>query len=145
MHGDRGFFARLPGVCGQAETGLRGQLMSAPADTLGWPFFADDHRAFAARLARWADAILPGLPHDDVDEACRARVAALGEAGFLGACVPAEFGGLNQTLDVRTLCLAREILAFRDGLADFSFAMQGLGSGPITLAGSRALKAPWLP
>ena len=79
---------------------------------------------------------LPTLPHDDVDEACRARVKALGEAGFLKAVVPAEYGGLHPQLDVRTLCLAREILAFRDGLADFAFAMQGLGTGSITLFGS---------
>src|SRR3954470_11738934 len=98
------------------------------ADTLSWPFFEEQHRAFAGALARWADAMLPGLPHDDVDAACRARVAALGKAGLLRACVPAEFGGLHGKLDVRTLCIARETLAFRDGLADFAFAMQGLGT-----------------
>jgi acyl-CoA dehydrogenase len=58
------------------------------------------------------------------------------KAGFLRAVVPAAYGGLSETLDVRTLCLAREILAARDGLADFAFAMQGLGTGAITLAGS---------
>src|SRR5213078_1665986 len=88
---------------------------------------------------------LPGLPHDDVDAACRARVAALGKAGFLKACVPAEFGGLHPRLDVRTLCIAREILAFRDGLADFAFAMQGLGTGSISLFGSEELKSKYLP
>ena len=90
--------------------------------------------------ARWADATLPALPHDDVDAACRARVKALGEAGFLKAVVPAEHGGLHRRLDVRTLCLAREILAFRDGLADFAFAMQGLGTGldlAVRLAGAQ--------
>jgi acyl-CoA dehydrogenase len=114
-------------------------------DTLAWPFFDADHRRFADRLARWADATLPGLPHDDVDEACRARVQALGDAGFLKAVVPAEHGGLHPRLDVRTLCVAREILSFRDGLADFSFAMQGLGTGSITLFGSPELKARYLP
>jgi acyl-CoA dehydrogenase len=114
-------------------------------DTLAWPFFVDHHRAFAAELIAWADATLPTLPHDDVDEACRARVAALGKAGFLRACVPAEYGGLFPGFDVRTLCLAREILGARDGLADFSFAMQGLGTGSITLFGDEALKRRYLP
>jgi acyl-CoA dehydrogenase len=114
-------------------------------DTLGWPFFEAHHRDFAQRLAEWADATLPGLPHDDVDAACRARVTALGEAGFLRAAVPAAHGGLHAALDVRTLCLAREILAARDGLADFAFAMQGLGTGAITVAGSQAMKARILP
>jgi acyl-CoA dehydrogenase len=114
-------------------------------DTLAWPFFDAGHRGFAEALARWADATLPALPHDDVDAACRARVRALGEAGFLKAVMPAEHGGLHPRLDVRTLCLARETLAFRDGLADFAFAMQGLGTGSITLFGSPELKARYLP
>jgi acyl-CoA dehydrogenase len=115
------------------------------ADTLTWPFFEDHHRGFADAIGRWADATLPDLPHDDVDAACRARVAALGEAGFLRAVVPAEFGGLHRALDVRTLCLARESLAFRDGLADFAFAMQGLGTGSISLYGSPELRQRYLP
>jgi acyl-CoA dehydrogenase len=115
------------------------------AETLSWPFFEEHHRRFADELARWADATLPGLPHDDVDEGVRARVAALGKAGFLKACVPGEYGGLHARLDVRTLCIAREILAFRDGLADFAFAMQGLGTGAITLYGSPELKQRYLP
>ncbi|WID96832.1 acyl-CoA dehydrogenase family protein [Bosea vestrisii] len=114
-------------------------------DTLDWPFFEAHHRDFAQKLSAWADATLPGLPHDDVDEACRARVKALGEAGFLRAAVPSEYGGLHAALDVRTLCLAREILAARDGLADFAFAMQGLGTGAITVAGSPEMKARILP
>src|SRR3954471_23806066 len=115
------------------------------AETLTWPFFEEHHRRFADELSRWADATLPGLPHDDVDEGVRARVAALGKAGFLKACVPAEYGGRHDKLDVRTLCIAREILAFRDGLADFAVAMQGLGTGSITLYGSPELKARYLP
>jgi acyl-CoA dehydrogenase len=114
-------------------------------ETLSWPFFDEAHRRFAAELSHWADAKLPGLPHDDVDAACRARVAALGEAGFLKAVVPSDHGGLTSQLDVRTLCLAREILAFRDGLSDFAFAMQGLGTGSISLFGSDALKRRYLP
>lgn len=114
-------------------------------DTLDWPFFEERHRSFAAELSGWADSYLADLPHDDADEACRARVAALGAAGFLKAAVPAAYGGLSDRLDVRTLCLAREILASRDGLADFAFAMQGLGTGAISLAGPEAMKARILP
>ena len=117
----------------------------ALGDTLKLPFFDDDHRRFAEALARWADARLPALPHDDVDAACRARVAALGEAGLLRAVVPSEYGGLHPQLDVRTLCIARETLAFRDGLADFAFAMQGLGTGSISLYGTNDLKRRYLP
>ena len=102
-------------------------------DTLALPFFDDGHRRFAEEISRWADAKLHSLPHDDVDAACRARVRALGEAGFLKAVVPSSHGGLHPVLDVRTLCIAREVLAFRDGLADFAFAMQGLGTGSISL------------
>jgi acyl-CoA dehydrogenase len=120
-----------------ADTGL--------GETLNWPFFDDGHREFAAKLAPWAVATLPSLPHGDVDAACRARVKALGEAGFLKAAVPAEYGGLYPRLDVRTLCLAREILGWHDGLADFAFAMQGLGTGSISLYGSGELKARYLP
>jgi acyl-CoA dehydrogenase len=115
------------------------------AETLSLPFFDDDHRRFAEALGRWADAMLPALPHDDVEEACRARVTALGEAGLLRAVVPLSQGGLHPVLDVRTLCLAREILAFRDGLADFAFAMQGLGTGSISLFGTEDLKRKYLP
>jgi acyl-CoA dehydrogenase len=112
---------------------------------LAWPFFDEGHRAFADKLARWADATLPALPHDDVDAACRARVKALGQAGFLRAVVPASHGGSHASLDVRTLCVAREILAYRDGLADFAFAMQGLGTASISLFGSEELKQRYLP
>src|SRR6476619_2482763 len=115
------------------------------SETLSWPFFEAHHRRFAEELARWADATLPSLPHDDVDAACRARVAALGQAGFLKAAVPAEFGGLHDRLDVRTLCIARETLAFHDGLSDFAFAMQGLGTGSISLYGTPELKQRYLP
>lgn len=115
------------------------------AETLSWPFFNDGHRAYAEKLSRWAADNLHTLPHDDVDEACRARVKALGEAGFLTPTVPGEFGGMHSALDVRTLCLSREILGYYDGLADFSFAMQGLGTGSITLYGSPELKSRYLP
>jgi acyl-CoA dehydrogenase len=121
--------------------------LTIPPDTLSWPFFDDAHRRFAADLARWAESALPALPHgeDDVDAACRARVAALAEGGFLKAVVPQAGGGPRPQLDVRTLCIARETLAYHDGLADFAFAMQGLGSGAITLFGSPELKTRYLP
>jgi acyl-CoA dehydrogenase len=112
------------------------------SETLAWPFFNDEHRRFAAALSEWADATLASLPHGDVDAACRARVAALGKAGFLRAAVAGDDGA---PLDVRTICLAREILAYRDGLADFAFAMQGLGTVSIALYGTAALKAKYLP
>lgn len=113
-------------------------------DTLNWPFFEARHRSYAAELQSFAKT-LHELPHDDVDAACRARVRALGKAGFLRATVPAAYGGLTTELDVRTLCLSRDILAAQDGLADFAFAMQGLGTGSISLFGSEALKETYLP
>jgi len=114
-------------------------------EALSWPFFDDGHRRFAERMSHWAAATLPALPHDDVDAACRARVKALGEAGLLAAVVPKSAGGLHPALDVRTLCLARDILAWHDGLADFAFAMQGLGTGSISLFGSPELQQRYLP
>jgi acyl-CoA dehydrogenase len=113
---------------------------------LSWPFFEPHHRAFAGALGLWADANVETLvDHADVDGSCRALVAALGDAGWLKVCVPAEFGGLSKHLDVRTLAIARETLAYRDGLADFAFAMQGLGTGAISLFGTHAQKSRWLP
>jgi acyl-CoA dehydrogenase len=119
--------------------------MSNLDDTLALPFFDDGHRCFAEEISRWAAAKLHALPHDDVDAACRARVKALAEAGFLKAVVPSSHGGLHPLLDVRTLCIAREVLAFRDGLADFAFAMQGLGTASVSLFGSDELKRKYLP
>jgi acyl-CoA dehydrogenase len=113
---------------------------------LDWPFFEDRHRALAAELDAWAGATLRGLvDHHDVDGSCRRLVAALGEAGWLRHAVPASHGGASERLDVRSLCLIRETLARHDGLADFAFAMQGLGTGPVTLFGSDALKDRILP
>ncbi|MGP9820082.1 acyl-CoA dehydrogenase family protein [Salinarimonas sp. NSM] len=110
---------------------------------LRWPFFEDRHRDFAIRLKDFAADL--DVSHDDVDEACRTLVRRLGEAGWLRAVAPAAYGGQGETYDVRTLCLARETLAYHDGLADFAFAMQGLGTGPVTLFGSDALKQRILP
>ncbi|UWQ22687.1 acyl-CoA dehydrogenase family protein [Jannaschia sp. W003] len=107
---------------------------------LRWPFFEDRHRAFAAELERWAGDALAHVDHADTDAACRALVRDLGDAGFLQYTASG-----SGALDVRTLCLARETLARHDGLADFAFAMQGLGTGAITLFGTDAQKAEWLP
>jgi acyl-CoA dehydrogenase len=113
---------------------------------LAWPFFDDGHRSFAPELDAWAQREVHALvDHADVDRSCRNLVRALGAAGWLKAVVPAAYGGLSDGLDVRTLCLARETLAWHDSLADFAFAMQGLGSGSISLFGSDAVKAKYLP
>jgi acyl-CoA dehydrogenase len=113
---------------------------------LAWPFFSDAHRQFAIALERWATGRVPALlDRSDVDKTCLALVRALGDAGWLKAVVPAAYGGLSDKIDVRTLCLAREILAWQDGLADFAFAMQGLGTGSISLFGNDAMKAKYLP
>ena len=111
---------------------------------LTWPFFTEGHRTFSAALTTWLDA-QPAISHADVDGACRAWVRELGTAGWLTHCVPKPFGGLEWTLDVRTLCLARETLAYHDGFADFAFAMQGLGSAALSLFGSDELKGAYLP
>jgi acyl-CoA dehydrogenase len=100
---------------------------------LSWPFLEDRHRDHAERLEAWCAQNLPA-DHHDVDAACKSLVAKLGEAGFLkpSAIDPAD----PQPLDVRTLCITRETLARHDGLADFAFAMQGLGTGAISLFGT---------
>ena len=115
-------------------------------DTYDWPFFTDAHRALAAELRGWAQReIAQSHTTTDVGAESRALVAQLGQAGWLRYTVPAEFGGMHAQLDVRSLCIARETLARVSGLADFAFAMQGLGAGPISLYGSPELKAKYLP
>lgn len=120
---------------------------SAPArDHLDWPFFADSHRALAAELDGFiASGGLGDIDHADAEGACKKLVKALGSAGILRNCVPAAFGGVSEQIDSRSLCLIRETLAYADGLADFAFAMQGLGTGAISLSGSEALKQAILP
>jgi alkylation response protein AidB-like acyl-CoA dehydrogenase len=113
-------------------------------DQLDWPFFTDEHRAFAGALRSWSADLPDGHPAD-VDAECKALVRQLGDGGWLRHVVPAAYGGASERLDVRTLCLAREILARRSGLAESAFAMQGLGAGPIALFGSEELKQRYLP
>jgi len=126
---------------------------------LDWPFFDDTHRRLGADIGRWVRTNLDDLDHPDIYTTCRGLVKKLGAAGWLRYCVPAAFGGTQerpevagfpfarerQDVDSRALCLLRETLAYHDGLADFAFAMQGLGSGAITLAGSTEQKSRYLP
>jgi acyl-CoA dehydrogenase len=109
------------------------------------PFFDDLHREQAAALDAWCAQHLGSVDHADTDAACRRLVTMLGEAGHLRWCVPAEYGGALPALDSRALVVARETLARHDGLADFAFAMQGLGTGAVTLAGSAEVQARVLP
>jgi acyl-CoA dehydrogenase len=114
---------------------------------LTWPFFEERHRALAGALEGWADDALEDLADDghDVDSACRMLVGRLAEAGFLRLAVPAAYGGAYERADVRSLCLARDTLARFASLADFAFAMQGLGSGPISLFGTEEQRRSYLP
>ena len=114
-------------------------------DHLQWPFFDPAHHAFAERLDAFvAGGAMTQIDHDDVDNTCRALVRALGKAGLLQAAVAAAEPDAPP-IDSRLVCLARETLAWHDGLADFSFAMQGLGTGAIALSGTPELRAAILP
>jgi acyl-CoA dehydrogenase len=117
---------------------------------LDWPFFEPHHKALALALDEWAEATLPAIvdsaeAHDDLDGTCRTLVATLGQGGWLTYCVPAAYGGRHEDLDVRSLAIIRETLARHSGLADFCFAMQGLGSGAISLFASDEIKQRYLP
>jgi acyl-CoA dehydrogenase len=113
---------------------------------LSWPFFDASHRDLAANLDAWAAKHLGDVHGEgDVDAVCRDLVGRLGAAGWLRYAVPSAYGGALETLDSRSLCIIRETLARHAGLADFAFAMQGLGSGAISLYGSEALKQRYLP
>ena len=110
---------------------------------LQWPFLEPHHRELVGRLETWAVANLSETSHGDIDQACRSLVGALGRAGWLEFSAPAE--GENECIDVRTLALIRETLARHSGLADFVFAMQGLGAGPVSLFGNMEQRNAWLP
>jgi acyl-CoA dehydrogenase len=111
---------------------------------LGWPFFEARHGDLARRIDDWASANLSAVDHGNVDAACRKLVATLGRDGWL-TCTAVDPADPGSKLDVRSLCLMRETLARHDGLADFAFAMQGLGTGVISLFGTDAQKREWLP
>ena len=109
---------------------------------LDWPFFDAKHRELATSLDAWCGEHLQHVDHDgDVDAQCRSLVAQLGAAGWLNHAV----AGAGQVIDTRAICLMRETLAKHDGLADFAFAMQGLGSGAISLQGTPAQRERYLP
>lgn len=116
---------------------------------LDWPFFDDHHRALARDLDAWCMHGLDDINHADVYLGCRQLVTALGEAGWLSYCVPAgeggRLGGKRPGIDSRSLCILRETLGRYDALADFAFAMQGLGSGAISLGGNDSLQQKYLP
>jgi acyl-CoA dehydrogenase len=103
---------------------------------LAWPFFEEAHRKFGSALEKWVDETTALDDEADADASARAWVRALGKAGWLKACTQ---------LEVRMLCIARERLAYRSALGDFAFAMQGLGSAPVTLFGSPSLRERYLP
>ncbi len=108
---------------------------------LDWPFFEERHRALRVKLRGFVQERLAGIDESDDRKACTVLVERLAQGGFLDYAVPKT----GQSLDVRSLCVIRETLAHHHGLADFAFALQGLGSAPITLSGSEALKERYLP
>jgi acyl-CoA dehydrogenase len=113
---------------------------------LEWPFFEERHRELAHELEVWADQNIRHHHGPDVDAECRGLVASLGAAGWLRHVVAGvAHGGSAETIDTRAICLIRETLARHSGLADFAFAMQGLGSGAISLAGTQEQRSAWLP
>ncbi|HSK43937.1 MAG TPA: acyl-CoA dehydrogenase family protein [Candidatus Binatia bacterium] len=117
---------------------------------LDWPFLEPHHKALATDLDRWASRMLSGAQHDHsvraVDDACRKLVRQLGEGGWLKYAIGGvAYGASADTIDTRAVCLIRETLARYSGLADFAFAMQGLGSGAISIFGSNEQKQRYLP
>jgi acyl-CoA dehydrogenase len=111
-----------------------------------WPFFEPRHRTIARALEAWAVEHLAHGDESDVDAACRALVKLLGNAGWLHYAIGGtNYGGVTDVIDTRAICLIRETLARHAGLADFAFAMQGLGSGAISLFGTPQQKQDYLP
>lgn len=115
-------------------------------DSLRLPFFDDAHRTLHDTAHTWsAQHLTDRVHHGSVDARCQELTRLLGDAGWLRYCVPAAYGGMFEELDSRSLCMMRQTLGYYDGLADFAFVMQGLGSGPISLFGSETLKQKYLP
>jgi acyl-CoA dehydrogenase len=115
-------------------------------DQFSWPFFEDRHRKLAPQLDAWATKHLNHVSEKDVDRACTELVAELGKAGWLRYAIGGTaYGADSDFIDTRSLCIIRETLARHSGLADFAFAMQGLGSGAITLFGTDEQKQRYLP
>jgi acyl-CoA dehydrogenase len=113
---------------------------------LDWPFLTPAHRDLEKALDAWAGQHIAPQHEPDIDAACRKLVRQLGDAGWLKHAIGGKcFGGADEAIDTRAICLIRETLARHAGLADFAFAMQGLGSGAITLFGSEANKQRYLP
>ncbi len=113
---------------------------------LDWPFFETRHRELAQLLARWAETNASDSEGRSVDDQCRSLVRALGDGGWLRHAIGGiAYGAAAEAIDTRSICLVREILSQSSALADFAFAMQGLGSGAITLAGSEEQKGRYLP
>jgi acyl-CoA dehydrogenase len=113
---------------------------------LEWPFFDARHRTVAGEIESWSTANLQPPHPDGVDDACRSLVRQLGTDGWLRYAVSGvAYGGASDTMDTRTLCILREVLSRHSGLADFAFALQGLGSGAITLCGNQEQRAHYLP
>lgn len=134
----------MVGCCQRSRIGLLRLLrFASPAlpdrDYLSWPFFEPRHRELADELGEWCSSI--PAHHGDLDAECRALIHSLGRAGLLKLCVADG----DARPDVRSLAIARETLAYNSGLADFAFAMQGLGSGAISLFGTIEQKREWLP
>ncbi|HXM96495.1 MAG TPA: acyl-CoA dehydrogenase family protein [Candidatus Dormibacteraeota bacterium] len=118
----------------------------APRDHLEWPFLEERHRVLAANLEVWAhDHLNSGSHEQNVDEACKKLVHQLGRDGWLKHAIGGTaYGASADTIDTRAVCVIRETLARYSGLADFSFAMAGLGSGAITLFGTPEQKQDYL-
>ncbi|MEY3116767.1 MAG: Acyl-CoA dehydrogenase [Pseudomonadota bacterium] len=121
------------------------------ASHLAWPFFDEAHRVFKTQLQDWtskqfADQHGHDESRDAIDRECVSLVKALGQGGWLKPAIAGKaHGGASEVIDTRTICLLREELAWHHGLADFAFAMQGLGSGAISLKGTPEQQAAYLP
>ena len=119
----------------------------ADASFLDWPFFAQAHRTLARDLALWTtEEVVPMRRYEqDLDAASQELVRRLGAGGWLRAVIPAAYGGTTERLDFRSICISRDILARVSGLADSAFALQGLGTAPISMFGSDLQKKRYLP